>query len=316
MIAIGGENLIDLVGDVGEGGNGASGALVSYVAHPGGSPFNVAMAAGRQGVATAYLTPISDDRFGDLLAARLVDSGVSICAPRDPHPTSLAVVSITGGIPAYGFYRDGTAERQVSTTMLGDAMPADICVFHVGSGALTGGKDADVWEAFFSHCKTAGLLVSLDPNVRPSLIADAPSYRARMRRMIGLADVLKLSDEDVCWLYEGLDFDQAKAACLQDSGAALTIFTRGSSGVDAHCGEQILHVKAHPVAQLADTVGAGDTFMASVLVWLVQNGFVSAEHLASLDGAGLTACLKRAAKAAALNCEHHGCVPPTADMLV
>ena len=113
MISIGGENLIDLVS-----GAAAADGLPQYVANPGGSPFNVAMASGRQGQKVAYLTPVSEDALGALLAERLVESKVTLAAGRVPHPTSLAVVSITDGIPSYAFHRNGTAERQVTKQAL------------------------------------------------------------------------------------------------------------------------------------------------------------------------------------------------------
>ena len=128
MISIGGENLIDFVS-----GDPAANGLPQYVANPGGSPFNVAMAVGRQGHKVAYLTPISEDALGDLLAERLVESQVSLAATRVPQPTSLAVVSITDGIPTYAFHRNGTAERQVTKQDLHRDMPPDTRMFHVGS---------------------------------------------------------------------------------------------------------------------------------------------------------------------------------------
>ena len=128
MISIGGENLIDLVS-----GAAAADGLPQYVANPGGSPFNVAMASGRQGQKVAYLTPVSEDALGALLAERLVESKVTLAAGRVPHPTSLAVVSITDGIPSYAFHRNGTAERQVTKQALHNDMPAETKLFHVGS---------------------------------------------------------------------------------------------------------------------------------------------------------------------------------------
>ena len=106
MIAVGGENLIDFVS------TSSKDDLPVYTAHPGGSPFNVAMAAGRQQAQTCYLTPISSDKLGDLLAARLTDSDVKLAGRRSEKPSSLAVVSIEGGFPTYGFYHRDTAERQ------------------------------------------------------------------------------------------------------------------------------------------------------------------------------------------------------------
>ena len=310
MIAIGGENLIDLVS-----GAPAANGLPQYVANPGGSPFNVAMAAGRQGQGVAYLTPVSDDALGVLLAERLEESKVTLAAPRVAHPTSLAVVSITDGIPSYAFHRNGTAEREVSSASLKRDMPDDTALFHVGSLALVGGDDADVWESFFEACQAKGIMTSLDPNVRPGLISDRDAYVARIRRMMRRADIFKLSDEDLCWLYPDRPLQTALADCRAECDATLFILTLGAEGSRLFLGDIELAAKAPVIDDLADTVGAGDTYMASILCWVVENGLVSREALAGIDEAMLHRASLRAAEAAAINCQRSGCNPPWRDEL-
>ena len=310
MISVGGENLIDLVsGDV------AATGLPRYVANPGGSPFNVAMAAGRQGQDVAYLTPVSEDALGALLADTLVRSRVRLVADRVPHPTSLAVVSITDGIPSYAFHRNGTAERQVSLDRLHRDMPEATKIFHVGSLALIGGDDADVWEAFFADCQQRGLMTSLDPNVRPGLITDRDGYVARIKRMMRHADIFKLSDEDLMWLYPDRTLAAALADCRADCDAALFILTLGGDGARAFLGGIEIEADAPAVETLVDTVGAGDTFMASTLSWVVENDLASRAALAAIDERALRAVVRRAGEAAAINCGRSGCNPPWRDEL-
>ncbi len=310
MIAVGGENLIDLVS-----GDAAANGLPQYIANPGGSPFNVAMAAGRQGRDVAYLTPVSEDALGDLLATRLVQSHVRLVAPRMPHPTSLAVVSITDGIPSYAFHRNGTAERQVSMDGLVRDMPAATTLFHVGSLGLIDGDDADTWESFFADCQARGLMTSLDPNVRPGLINDRDGYVARIRRMMRHADIFKLSDEDLQWLYPDRPLDEALAACRADCAAMLFILTLGEAGSRAFLGDIEMNVDAPAVENLVDTVGAGDTFMASILSWVVEGDLTSRRALAAIDENTLRGAIRRAGVAAAINCGRSGCNPPWRDEL-
>jgi fructokinase len=310
MISVGGENLIDLVS-----GDAAATGLPQYVANPGGSPFNVAMAAGRQGQDVAYLTPISEDALGILLAETLVQSRVRLVAERVPNPTSLAVVSITDGIPSYAFHRNGTAERQVSIDRLQRDMPDTTRIFHVGSLALVGGDDADIWEAFFADCQQRGLMTSLDPNVRPGLISDHESYVARIRRMMRHADIFKLSDEDLMWLYPDRTLAVALADCRADCDAALFILTLGGDGARAFLGGIEIQADAPAVDKLVDTVGAGDTFMASTLSWVVENDLASRAALAAIDETALRAVIRRAGEAAAINCGRSGCNPPWRDEL-
>ena len=304
MIAIGGENLIDFVNSP------VQGVLPAYTAYPGGSPYNVAMAAALQGAATAYLTPISRDKLGDLLASKLEECGVHLAGGRSNKPTSLAVVSLQDGIPSYEFYRNDTAERQVTTHFLDAVTPKDAVLFHVGSLGLIEGDDAIAWENKFVDWHRSGRLTSLDPNVRPSLISDSDGYRWRIRSMMGSADILKLSDEDLLWLYPEPGFEAACQACFADSKAALTVITKGADGVVAKSGPQTISLPAFPTRKFVDTVGAGDTFMASVLVWVLEQGITRREDIENLTQNQLENALERAAIAAALNCERQGCQPP------
>ena len=307
MLFVGGENLIDLVQLDQQDG------LPLYQAIPGGSPFNLAIAAGRQGLQTGYLTPISTDKSGDLLAARLDQAGVVLAGGRHPAPSSLAMVTLTKGVPSYSFYRDGTAERQISEDRLTAALTTDARLFHIGSLALAGGADADVWEALSARCKQAGIAVSLDPNVRAGLIADPDSYRARLARMMQLADIIKLSDEDLTWIYPDQSEQDALAQLVKDSGASVLVLTRGENGASLFHDGQWHDEPVAPMDELKDTVGAGDTFMATMLVWLVQNRAIG--QLAGLSLGDKLAMVRRAAQAAAINCSRQGCNPPFADEL-
>ena len=311
MISIGGENLIDLVS-----GDSDANGLPRYVANPGGSPFNVAIATGRQGQQVAYLTPVSEDALGALLAERLLKSNVVLVAPRVPHPTSLAVVSVADGIPSYAFHRNATAERQVSLAALERNMPADTRLMHVGSLSLIDGDDADAWETFFARCQDRGIMTALDPNVRPGLITDRDDYVARIRRMMRHADIFKLSDEDLRWLYPDITSEAALAACRADCDAVLFILTMGDDGSRLFLGDLDLRAAAPSIKNLADTVGAGDTYMASILCWVLENGLTSRTALASIDDAALANAATRAGEAAAINCQRSGCNPPWREELV
>ena len=303
-IAVGGENLIDFVE------TGMVDGIPQYSANPGGSPFNLAIAASRQGSEVEYLTPVSKDRLGNLLAERLTDSGVRLAAPRLDAPTSLAVVSLEDGQPSYQFYRKGTAERQITWDGLQSALEDRPWVFHIGSLGLSGGDDADLWERFFLACHDQGVITSLDPNVRPSLIEDRAAYIERLERMFKHADIIKLSDEDIEWLYPDRPL-MAAFDHLQDlSSDGLRVLTMGAQGVHARCGKTNVEVRARPVKTLVDTVGAGDTFMATMLSWLAEKGVSSHAELMALNSDHLTAMMERSSLAASLNCEKRGCNPP------
>ncbi|MEM9431344.1 MAG: PfkB family carbohydrate kinase, partial [Pseudomonadota bacterium] len=130
MIVVGGENLIDLIEE-----GGTPGAPL-YRAAVGGSPLNTAKAAARQEVPVGYLTPVSSDTLGRLVAEDLNRDAVRVLAPASDRPTSLAVVSFNDGQPAYQFYRENTAERDVNEVGLAAALPDETDMLYVGSLAL------------------------------------------------------------------------------------------------------------------------------------------------------------------------------------
>lgn len=309
-IVVGGENLIDFVENALEDG------IPQYSANPGGSPFNVAIAAARQGADTDYITPISNDRLGKLLSERLASSGVHHNAPVLDDPTSLAVVSIEISQPTYQFYRKGTAERLITKDHLDGILKQKPWLLHLGSLALSGGDDAALWEAFFIQCRENGIVTSLDPNVRPALIEDRAVYLPRLERMFQYADVIKLSDEDINWLYPDMGLDAAFDHLVNISSSGLRVLTMGGDGARGHSPKARTEIPAHPVANLVDTVGAGDTFMASILVWCQNHGIVTCNFLNDLTTEQLQMMMAYAAKAAALNCQEQGCNPPKKEALV
>ncbi|MDV7145352.1 PfkB family carbohydrate kinase [Tropicimonas sp. TH_r6] len=302
ILAIGGENLIDHVTRDG---------VVS--ACPGGSPFNVAMALGRQGSNVHYISPISTDSWGDMLAETLLGSGVKLDGGRNPAPTTMARVTVNDGVPSYRFERDQTAERQITGETLAAALPEAAAAIHTGSLTLTDGADAAAWEAFCGECHDAGMLVSLDPNVRLSILSDVEGYRARILRMCRRLDLLKLSDEDLEGLFTGRDEDAALTALREITSARIVVLTRGANGVSAWIGADRVDIPAALVPKLVDTVGAGDTFTATMLAGLADKNALSGAALATLTRDDLTLLLHRASTAAALNCGRSGCNPPSRD---
>lgn len=307
MILVGGENLIDFIQTDLEDG------IPTYKAMPGGSPFNCAMAIGRQGVTIGYLTPISSDSLGGTLAARLVDSNVALLAERRTEPTSLAVVALENGVPAYQFYREKTAERMVTLKSLLAATPDTATGIYVGSLALTDGTDADAWADYYCRAKNNGLFTTLDPNIRPAFIHDRNGFLARLDRVLMHTDLLKLSDEDLEWLVPNTDLVETAKAFAARTTAKVIVVTLGGDGAFALIGDHVIKIPPAPVNGLRDTVGAGDTFMATLIATLVQKNALTADALTTMSVTEIESLITRAAQAAALNCERDGCNPPSFD---
>ena len=301
MILCCGEALIDMLPRITDRGEAA------FVPHPGGAVLNTAVALGRLGVRAGFFCGLSSDLFGAQLAAHLGASGVSTAlCPRPDRPTTLAFVTLTDGQARYAFYDENTAMR----VLCPDDLPAigdDVSALFLGGISLVSEPCGAAFEALALR-EAPARVVMLDPNIRPGFIRDEAAYRARLSRMIAVADILKLSDEDLAWLLP--DQPEAEAiAALQAAGPALVLVTRGAAGAEAHHPGGVLHVPAVPVTVI-DTVGAGDTFNAGFLAALDQAAALSRDALRTTPEQTLRNALTLATRAASITAGRAGADPP------
>ncbi|MDN3241548.1 carbohydrate kinase family protein [Glycomyces tritici] len=299
MIGVIGEALIDLKVDQEDARH--------PVAHPGGSPMNVAVALGRLGAEVAFLGRLSGDAFGKLLRTHLAESDVHLQWIVDaPEPTSLAIVSVDpGGSASYAFHVEGTADWQWAPTELPPNPGLD--AVHAGSLALAVDPGGPVIARWLEEL-SARTTISLDPNVRPALLGDREAYRARLERWLGFAAIVKVSDEDLAWIWPGTDpADHADAWIAE--GRKLVVITRGGEGSLVRTGGASFAVPAAPV-DMVDTVGAGDSFSGALLDWLGRNGRLRPDDLARLTASEAREAVEFAAKVAAITCSRAGANPP------
>lgn len=310
MIVCGGENLMDVIEQPSTEGPR------QFAAHAGGSPYNCSRAIGRLGGEVAYLGGVSTDSFGQQLLSALGADSVQHLGPRPDAPTTLAMVTVQDGQPDYRFYRDGTADRLMTASTMRAAFPDRAQALHLGSIALIDGEDASAWQDLFATVAQAGLFTSLDPNIRP-LLADqhAASYRARLNAMAAHTSLIKLSDEDAAWWFPGLSPQAALKALASAAPQALIILTQGPGEVLCHVADRDFSHRPAPLAHLADTVGAGDTLMAAVLVGLARRGALTPAALRTCEVDLLQEVVADAARAAAITCTRTGCNPPLAQDL-
>lgn len=299
MFTVVGEALVDLVGERG----GAA-----FVAHPGGSPANVAIGLTRLGSSVRLVTRLGEDPFGELVRGHLEDNDVQVDAgPVDGTQTSLAIASLAGGAATYDFRILWDVEH------LTDLAPGTVAL-HTGSlaTALEPGA-AEVLDHLRREDERGKVTISYDPNVRSSLMGSPQDARAGVEEIVALADVVKVSDEDLEWLYEDeTDVDVARRWLA--SGPALVVVTRGGDGVVALTAEEEVE-RPSRVIDLADTVGAGDSFTAGLLDGLRLSGLLGGENreaLAVVDEETLAGVIDRAATAAGITCSRAGANPPTA----
>lgn len=307
MLLCAGEALIDMLPRKTEGGE------AGFAPYPGGSVFNTAVAAARLGLKTGFFSGLSNDLFGQRLAAVLTASGVDhSLAARSDRPTTLAFVTLTDGQASYAFYDENTAGRLLSDADL-PALPEEVSAVFFGGISLAVEPCADAY-ATLAQRSSAGRLVMLDPNIRPGFIADEARFRARMEAMLAVSDVVKISDEDMAWLLGDGALPDLAAGILA-KGPSLVLVTQGADGVTAYSAGAPCHVDAKRV-EVVDTVGAGDTFNAGFLAGLNDAGMMTkAAVRAGLSAEVLTRALDLGVSAAAITVGRAGANPPRRDEL-
>ncbi|WP_031072733.1 carbohydrate kinase family protein [Streptomyces sp. NRRL WC-3742] len=259
------------------------------VVHPGGSPANVAYGLARLGRPAVLLTELGPDANGRLIRAHLESAGVTVRAAESARTPS-AVVRLDGqGRAQYTF--------DIGWTLPPVDLEAPPAAVHLGSiGAVTEPGAASV-VALVERWR-GRVPVSYDPNVRPALMGERAGAVRRVERCVALSGLVKASDEDLAWLYPG-ERPEAVAGRWLALGPSVVAVTLGERGAFALTSEgEELRVPAVP-ARVADTVGAGDSFMAALL------------H-ARADGTDLAGCLAEAVTAAALTVSRPGANPPSA----
>jgi fructokinase len=303
MIICCGEALIDMLPRVTAEGEQA------FAPYAGGAVFNTAIALGRLGIPTGFFTGLSSDMFGDILRQTLDASGVyhALCAISD-RPTTLAFVKLTDGHASYAFFDENTAGRMIEVEDL-PTLEADVEALHFGAISLISEPCASTYEELMRR-EASERVISLDPNIRPGFIKDRDGHLARMKRMIAMSDIVKLSDEDLAWFGCEGGAEAAAREWLAD-GASAVIVTRGANGAEAYCRQGKVEVPGLKVT-VADTVGAGDTVNAGVLASLKSKSLLTKKTLASIATADLAEAVAWGMKAAAVTVSRPGANPPHA----
>ncbi len=301
MILCCGEALIDMLPRTSTAGEAA------FAPYAGGAVFNSAIALGRLGVPTEFFSGLSDDLFGEQIRRVLAESGVGTRhAAQSSRPTTLAFVRLQDGHATYTFYDENTAGRMLAEhdlPALGDGVEAML----FGAISLIPEPCGSAYEALMRR-EQARRVVMLDPNIRPGFIADRDAHLARMRRMIAMADIVKLSDDDLAWFGEAGNATDIAARWL-DRGPRLVIITGGSKGATAYGPGGAVTVDSLKV-DVVDTVGAGDTFNAGVLASLYDQGLLTKAAIGSLSQEAICAALTLGTKAAAVTVSRAGANPP------
>jgi len=277
----------------------------AFAPYPGGAVFNTAIALGRLGRPVQFLCGMSQDFLGDILRDSLAASHVDASpSPMLDAPCTVAFVKLENGQASYAFYDENSAMRALSEADL-PAITAQALFF--GGISLVGEGCSATYEALMRR-EAPTRLCMIDPNIRPGFIRDETAYRARIDAMMDMADIVKLSDEDLRWLRgPGAPADLAPA--LLSERTRLVCITKGAKGVTGYMDGRSVFVASDRVA-VVDTVGAGDTFNAGLLAGLEQAGALTKPALRDLDDDRLRAALTLGTRAAAVTVSRAGANPP------
>ena len=285
-------------------------ALVDLVPHPvpGGGPMNAAIACARLGTPTAFLGRVSTDEFGDQIIEHLEASGVELSlVQRGPEPTCRA--EVVGDPPVFRFHGEGTADAAITDADL-SVVPAGPHILHGG----TLGMFREPGAEFFARVAAEhDGLVSLDPNARPQVVGDdRAGWDGWFERWLAHTDLLRCSDADLEWMRPGESADDVVAEWLAGGVTAVIITTSNGATVTTTAGSASAPSQR---VEVADTVGAGDSFVGSLLSDLHERDVRDTATLAAVGLDIWAELLDRAGRVAAVTVSRVGANPPWAHEL-
>ena len=301
MILCCGEALIDMLPRRSDAGEPA------FAPYAGGAVFNTAIALGRLGVPVEFFSGLSTDLFGQQIARVLAESKAGTrYAHFSARPTTLAFVDLKDGHATYVFYDEGTAGRMLSPEDLPD-LAGDVDALLFGAISLIPEPCGSTYEALMAR-EHAKRVTMLDPNIRPGFIPDRARHAERIGRMMAMADIVKVSDEDLAWFGEAGSAEDVIRGWLQ-RGPKLIVLTQGGKGAVGYTRNHAVAVTPRQV-EVVDTVGAGDTFNAGILASLHEQGRLTKAALSDLPRDAIEKALGLGARAAAVTVSRAGANPP------
>lgn len=286
---------------------------------PGGSPMNTAVAYARQGGNAAMLSPVSTDDDGKLIRDHIEASGVDASLLKKTHsPTTIASATLNDdGVARYTFLIEGHSQGSWQSEHIVEGPENGDVLVVSGSFALSTQPMADIFETLFKVGSQWHTII-FDPNVRPVVIGDDPqeikAAQKRFDRWVGFSTVVKASEEDVHWRYPDLSLPEI-AEKLLELGPSLVVITDGDKGSlalaknGAGAFQPALEI---PESEFKDSIGAGDTFNAGIIKWLVDHKYLDSDSIEGIGAQDLTSMLISGSNLARQVCAVNGANPPWA----
>lgn len=269
VIALG-EMLIDftLNGKSGQGNN-------LFEANPGGAPCNVLAILRKLGKKTAFIGKVGNDQFGRLLKETIEEAGIdSSCLLMDEevHTTLAFVHTFPDGDREFSFYRNPGADMMLREEEVDEEVLKQARIFHFGTLSMTHDEVRSATMKAVKADKDNGLIVSLDPNLRPPLWSSMELAKEQMLNAMQYCDILKISDNEIQFVTGVEDYDEGIRIIRERFQIPLVCLTLGKEGSRAYYKDMRVEVPGFVQENVVDTTGAGDTFCGSVLNYVLEHG--------------------------------------------
>lgn len=265
-----GELLIDFT----ENGTSAQGNPIME-ANPGGAPCNVLAMLERLGKKTAFIGKVGKDMFGNQLKAAVEEVGIdtrALIMDEEVHTTLAFVHTYPDGDRDFSFYRNPGADMMLTMDEVPDDLIRDSRIFHFGTLSSTHEGVREATRHAIEVAKEAGCIITFDPNLRPPLWKSLEDARVEIEYGLTKCDVLKISDNEVEFLFDTTDYDKGAALIEEKYHIPLVLITMGKDGSRAYYKERRVECAPFLQEHTIETTGAGDTFCASILNYVLEHG--------------------------------------------
>ena len=268
VIALG-ERLIDFTQNgLSEQGNGL------FEANPGGAPCNVLSMLNNLGKKTSFIGKVGNDQFGKTLKKALEELGIgteNLLMDNEVHTTLALVHTFADGDRDFSFYRNPGADMMLTVDELNLDLVRDTRIFHFGTLSMTHDGIRATTKKAVETAKEAGALISFDPNLREPLWDSLDNAKEQVRWGLGKCDVLKISDNEIQWLTGEEDFTAGVKKIREEFPIPLILVSMGRDGSRAYYGDHYVEVAPFLQENTIETTGAGDTFCACVLNYVLEH---------------------------------------------
>ena len=265
-----GEVLIDFT----QNGKSAQGNGL-FEANPGGAPGNVLAMLNNLGKKTSFIGKVGNDQFGLMLKSTLEELGIgteNLMLDDEVHTTLALVHTFEEGDRDFSFYRNPGADMMLRADEVQEDLIKATRIFHFGTLSMTHEGVREATKKALDVAKNAGVMISFDPNLREPLWKSLDEAKEQVLYGLQYADILKISDNEIQWLTGEEDYTEGVKKIREMKDIPLILVSMGKEGSRAYYKDMIVEVKPFLQENTIETTGAGDTFCANVLNYVLENG--------------------------------------------